>query len=126
MWINRLAAINHGIQMWIGTQTDPQLQVHALTAGSLKGPDVLLTAAFTEQLKSIGWYHFLMGRLCRWWGPAVALYNKQPNATSYQTSWTAQTVNSYGSTPAPNGLITIQWYMEPLTRKWSTKSRGKL
>ncbi len=90
--IEVIDAINHGIQMWIGTQTDPQLQVHALTVGSLKGPDVLLTAAFTEQFKSIGWDHFLMGRLSRWWGLAVALYNKQPNATLYQTSWTAQTV----------------------------------
>ena len=82
--IEVIDAINHGIQMWIGTQT--------LTVGSLKGPDVLLTAAFTEQIKSIGWYHFLMGRLSRRWGLAVALYNKQPNATLYQTSWTAQTV----------------------------------
>jgi hypothetical protein len=90
-----VAAIYHGIQMWIGTQTNPQLQVHTLTVGSLKGPDVLLTAAFTEQFKSIGWDHFLISRLSWRWGTAVGLYHKLPNVASYQTYWT-WTAQPYG------------------------------
>jgi hypothetical protein len=58
---NITAAITHGITMWVHHQTETDLQVHAPTVGSLWGPDVLLTTAFTEQFQSIGWYHFLLG-----------------------------------------------------------------
>ncbi len=42
--------------MWINNQGAEQHPAHAPTVGSLRGPDVLLTTAFTEQYNSIGWY----------------------------------------------------------------------
>jgi hypothetical protein len=66
--------------------------VHATTVGSLKGPDILLTAAFTEQFHNIGWYHMLMGRLSKKWGAAVALYHKMPSDSQVSTTWTKQAI----------------------------------
>ncbi len=64
--------------------TSPQLADHTFTVGSLRGPDVLLSAAFTDQFHSIGWHHLLMGRLSHRWGVAVAMYLKLPTDTSLQ------------------------------------------
>jgi hypothetical protein len=60
--------------MWVHHQTEEELRVRAPMVGSLRGPNVLLTAAFTEQFQSIGWYHFLLGRLSSYWGKAAAVY----------------------------------------------------
>jgi hypothetical protein len=87
-----IAAITHGMEMWERSQTHPQLPVHALTAGSLCGPKVLLTAAFTDQFHSIGWQHILMGRLSRHWGTAVAMFKKEPNDATSNTKWTSQAI----------------------------------
>jgi hypothetical protein len=59
--------------------------------GSLRGPDILLTVAFTEQYQSIGWYNFLLDRISAKWGKAVALYNKSTDP-SYHKAWTTQTI----------------------------------
>jgi hypothetical protein len=48
-------ALIHGIKMWETTSTNSNMNVRALTVGSLRAPDVLLTAAFTDQWASIGW-----------------------------------------------------------------------
>jgi hypothetical protein len=53
-------AIAHGMIVWTNPQQGEQVQVHALTAGSLRGPDVLLMTAFSEQFHSIGWFQLLM------------------------------------------------------------------
>jgi hypothetical protein len=54
-------AIIHGISMWVHQQTEEELCIWALTVGSLRAPDVLLTAASTEQSQSISWHQFLLG-----------------------------------------------------------------
>ena len=51
--------------MWIQKQGAGQHPVHAPTVGLLRGPDILLTAAFTEQYHSIGWTHMFMGLLSK-------------------------------------------------------------
>ena len=83
-------AIIYGIKMWINNQNTEQSSAHAPTVGSLRGPDVLLTAAFTEQYHSIGWYHMFMGRLGKKWSVAVALYRNVPNDYQSCTIWTTQ------------------------------------
>lgn len=80
-----ISAITHGMDMRENSQTNPNLQVHALTVGYLRGSHVLLTAAFTEQFHTIGWHHLLMGRLSKYWGAAVASFRKEPNNASIQT-----------------------------------------
>ena len=87
-----LEAILHGTNMWIINQGDEHRPVHATTVGSLKGPDILLTAAFTEQFHNIGWCHMLMGRLSKKWGAAVALYHKMPSDSQISTTWTTQAI----------------------------------
>ncbi len=86
-------AIIHGISMWVRQQTEEELCIHAPTVGSLRAPDVLLTAAFTEQSQSISWYQFLLGRLSSRWGTAVAAYTKSTDH-SYPQKWTAQVISS--------------------------------
>ncbi len=76
--VELISAITHGMEMWERSQDNPQLQIHALTVGSLHGSHVLLTAAFTEQFHSLGWHHLLMGRLSKYWGAAVASFRKDP------------------------------------------------
>jgi hypothetical protein len=49
-----------------------------LTAGSLQGPDAVLTSTFHEQHREIGWYHFCLGRISRQWASAVTQYNSTP------------------------------------------------
>ena len=88
-----IAAFVYGMEMWEQSQTNPQLQVHALTVGSLRSSHVLLTAAFTEQFHTIGWQHLLMGRLSKKWGIAVAMLRNDLNNTSVSLRWTAQTIN---------------------------------
>ena len=82
----------HGMDMWERSQTNQQLPVHALTAGSLQGTHILLTAAFTDQLNSIGWQHLLKGRMSHQWGAAVASFRKEPNDATSHTKWTAQAI----------------------------------
>jgi hypothetical protein len=60
--------------------------------GSLQGPQVLLTAAFTDQFHSTEWQHLLMGRLSKHWGASVAMLRKEPNNTSMQARWTATAI----------------------------------
>ena len=86
-------ALIHGIKMWETTPTNSNVNVRALTVGSLRAPDVLLTAAFTDQWASIGWDHCFMGRLSHRWGAAVALYHKVPCDSTLQLTWTAQTIH---------------------------------
>jgi hypothetical protein len=85
-------AIIYGTEQWINNQAAAHHTVHAPTVGSLRGPDILLTAAFTEQYQSIGWYHLLMGRLNTTWSAAVAMYRKVPNDPQSSTTWTTQAI----------------------------------
>jgi hypothetical protein len=87
-----ISTIVHGITMWVRHQTEEDLRVHALMVGSLRGPEVLLTAAFTEQFQSIGWYHFLLGCLISYWGKVAAAYTKTKDP-SYPKVWMAQVIS---------------------------------
>ncbi len=86
-------AITHGIIEWGKQQQDPNHPVHALTRGSLNGPDMLLTMAFTDQLNNIGWSHFLLGWVSHKWGAAAALYGNKQNDSTFQTTWATQAIN---------------------------------
>jgi hypothetical protein len=66
-------ALEYGFSQWL-SNTDPS-RVRALTAGSLRGPDAVLTSAFLEQFRDIGWYHLCLGRVSRKWAAAVMQYN---------------------------------------------------
>ncbi len=87
-----ISAILHGITMWVHMQTETDLRVHAPTVGSLRGPDVLLTAAFTEQFQSTGWNQFLLGRLSSRWGKSVNSHLKSTDP-SYPKIWMAQLIS---------------------------------
>jgi hypothetical protein len=87
-----IKALIHGMLLWIASQQGEHTRPTALTAGSLRGPDVLLTMAFVEQFHSIGWYHLLMGRMSAKWGIAVALYNKVSHDSAIPMTWTAHAI----------------------------------
>jgi hypothetical protein len=99
------SAIIHGFTMWVHHQTEEDLRVHAPTVGFQRGLDILLTAAFTEQFHSIGWYHFLLGRLSSCWDKAAAAYSKLTDP-SYPKVWMAQVISS-GNVLGPYGHIGI-------------------
>ncbi len=67
-------ALCHGITMWLHRQIDPDCIVRALTAGSLKSTDMLLTMAFNEQFHTIGWHNLFHGRISILWGRSFTTY----------------------------------------------------
>jgi hypothetical protein len=50
-----IQAVYHGFTQW--TLKPDSIDIRSLTAGSLWGPDAVLTTAFLEQVQHIGWYH---------------------------------------------------------------------
>jgi hypothetical protein len=52
----------------------PNNRVRSLHTGSLKAGDILLTNAFHEQYHQIGWLHFLLGRISKYWERAYTQY----------------------------------------------------
>jgi len=54
-------AVRHGFLCWV--QKPTSTDIRSLTAGSLRGPDAVLTTAFLEQVQHIGWYHLCLGGL---------------------------------------------------------------
>ncbi len=77
--------------MWLKWQEVPDCPVHALTAGSLIGTDMLITMAFHEQFNTIGWHNMFHGRISKLWGRAVCEITKNPYS-SFATTWSAQTI----------------------------------
>lgn len=81
-------AIIHGFTQW--TRDPTQIQVRALTAGSLRGPDAVLTSAFREQFIGIGWYHMCLGRISRLWASAVLQYQSPSSPMDGGIPWASQ------------------------------------
>ncbi len=119
-------AITHGIIEWGKQQQDPNHPVHALTRGSLNGPDMLITMAFTDQLNNIGWSHLLLGRVSRKWGAAAALYGNKQMIVHSKLRGLPRPSIVCGNTPIHCGAIGTPSYMEPQTRKWLTRFENKL
>ena len=88
--IEVIDALIHGTNIWLNRQGG-ECAVRPLTAGSLKGTDMLLTTAFNEQFHSIGWGNLFHGRISKLWGKTVSQINKSP-FSSYPTTWAAQTI----------------------------------
>ena len=87
-----LEAIILGLNTWITSASDPTVRVHAPTAGSLHGGDMLLTTAFMEQHHSIGWFQFALGRISSKWDVAVRYYKKQYNDPTTVNVWAPQAI----------------------------------
>jgi len=68
-----IQAIQHGFSSWHADPTSNTTR--ALTAGSLYGPDTVLTTAFYEQVRHIGWYHMCLGRVSKKWALAAQHYD---------------------------------------------------
>jgi hypothetical protein len=77
--------------MWMKRQMVPDCPVHALTAGSLIGTDMLITMAFHEQFNNIGWHNMFHGRISKLWGRAVCEIIKIPYL-SFAITLSAQTM----------------------------------
>jgi hypothetical protein len=73
-----LKCIMFGVHTWV---ENPEKRVHSPTFGSLRGPDVQLTAVFHEQYYVLGWYQFCLGRISNLWMKSVSLYNPAINLT---------------------------------------------
>jgi hypothetical protein len=87
-----LEAIILGLNTWITSASDPTVRVHAPTAGSLRGGDMLLTTAFMEQHHSIGWFQFALGRISSKWDAVVRYYKKQYNDPTTVNVWAPQAI----------------------------------
>jgi hypothetical protein len=68
-----IEAIQHGFHQWLLNRDSTQGR--ALTAGSLRGPDAVLTSVFIEQFRDIRWYQLCLGRISSKWAPAVLQYH---------------------------------------------------
>jgi len=80
-----IETIQFGFNRW---WSDPNsTEARPPTAGSLRGPDAVLTSAFLEQFCDIGWYHMCMGRISTKWALAAAQYNTLPNNPDAALHW---------------------------------------
>jgi hypothetical protein len=77
--------------MWLQRQEDPACAVHALTAGSLIGTDMLVTMAFHKKFHTIGWHSMFNGRISKLWGHAMCEITKS-RRSSLSKTWTAQII----------------------------------
>ncbi len=81
-----IEAILHGFASWNPTDHTP---ARALTAGSLRSPDAVLTTAFHEQYNAIGWLQFCLGRVSKKWAAAVKQYCTEPQPPDFKGYWTS-------------------------------------
>jgi hypothetical protein len=82
-----IEAIQHGFHQWLLNRDSTQ--VRALTAGSLRGPDAVLTSAFLEQFRDIGWYQLCLGRISSKWASAVLQYQTSSQHRDGGLNWSS-------------------------------------
>jgi len=58
-------------KLWLQSTTTAS----SLLVGSLKGPDILLSATFYEQYHEIGWYKLYLGRISSKWASMATPYD---------------------------------------------------
>jgi hypothetical protein len=68
-----IQAIKHGFIQW--SSSPDSTETRSLTAGSLRGPDAVVTTASLEQVRTIGWYHLCLGRVSKKWAMAAQQYD---------------------------------------------------
>jgi hypothetical protein len=83
-----LNTITYGLQQWVGTQMEDSPEISAPTIGRLGTLDVLLTKAFTDQTRDIGWLPFLQGKLSKYWKAAhQKSLPRGPSASELTNRW---------------------------------------
>lgn len=87
-----LDAIQYGFTSWLLQPTSTTAR--APTAGSLRGPDAILTTAFHVQSRTNCWYHFCLGRVSKMWAAAVAQYTLPDRHPCTQLHWTSLLVSA--------------------------------
>jgi len=87
-----LDSLKYGFHTWMENPT--RQGVRAPTAGSLRGPDAVLTSAFTEQYQNIGWFHMCLGRVSKKWSKAVLQYTLPARLPYTETHWTSILVSA--------------------------------
>ena len=83
-------AILCGFSIW--TKDPTTTQARAPTAGSLRGPDAILTTAFREQFHEIGWYHMCLGRISKLWASALCQYKHPSPPLDGGLHWVSQSI----------------------------------
>jgi hypothetical protein len=64
-------------------------EVRALTAGSLRGPDAVLTSAFHEQYCDLGWSSMCLRCISRRWASAVTQYSDASSVSDAGIQWSS-------------------------------------
>lgn len=64
--------IIEGIQQWILREQDPLITMIAPTKGKLSKTEMLLTKAFADQSRDIGWVAFFRGKISKYWKAAFS------------------------------------------------------
>ncbi len=78
-------ALQYGFTQGWRAPTNPD--VRPLTAGSLWGPDAVLTSAFIEQFREIGWFHMCLGCVNTKWASAGNQYGTHPCTPDADLHW---------------------------------------
>ncbi len=101
-------ALCHGIREWTHQPDIPHIR--ALTAGSLCGPDAVLTTTFHEQV-SIGWLHLCLGRISKKWSTAASQYNNPRWTKSQANQWASLVIAGLWRYGKHCGAIEMRYYM---------------
>jgi hypothetical protein len=77
-----------GIDQWISTHQDASMTISDPTKGKLGTIETLLTKAFTDQMRDIGWVPFLQGKISKYWRAAyMASLPNMPSQEQTTALW---------------------------------------
>jgi hypothetical protein len=83
-------AIIYGISHWCLVQQGIETSQRAPSIRSIIRDLVLITQAYSEQTRMLGWHNFLRGRISKLWGKAVAQFKHSPPSS---LSWCTKLVS---------------------------------
>jgi hypothetical protein len=80
--------IMEGIQHWISREQNSAVPMSAPTRGKISKVETLLTKAYTDQTRDIGWLAFFQGKLSKYWTRAfLATLPNTPGSEKLQYQW---------------------------------------
>jgi hypothetical protein len=85
-------AMMAGISQWEQKQTIPTLQIRAPTVSSCHPNKMIISQAFAEQTREIGWENFLRGRLSNLWEEAYKSNTSHLTRGKTSLTWASEAI----------------------------------
>jgi hypothetical protein len=87
-----IEAIIAGIKQWEQQQVNPDFEIRAPTFGSCHPKKMIISQAFVEQTREIGWENFFRGRVSKLWGAAYTYNATHCNGHNSALTWSSELI----------------------------------